>query len=248
MPIKPTKKANVSVGLKRKINQKTKAAMEKTAVKKTIKLSDDPDLYFHAQAADLISDQEQHTAGMREQFANDMLKAIHAGALHVYSHREGMLRAFDISWTGLFCVRLQDVNDWLERKTQYKFRWNLTIEEGTTSSNSLTKPDQSPEPEISSVVVVVRHSTKGSRRRTLQPEIERAQELCKDRWDSAEVWAALSKLAEKKHGLLIGATEDGLQYLKDGEAANFTRDALRKRLKRGEESSPRPPISATNGR
>lgn len=81
-------------------------------------------------------------------------------------------------------------------------------------------------------VKAVRHSTKGTRRRTLQPEIEHAQSLCKNEWDSAEVWGALQKMAESKYGQLIGATEDGLQYLKFGEAKIFNRGALGKRLKK----------------
>jgi len=82
------------------------------------------------------------------------------------------------------------------------------------------------------VVEVMRRITRDTRRRTLKPEIEHAQSLCKDTSDVAEVWAALQKMAEKQHGQLLGATEDGLQYLKNGEAATFTRDALQKRLKR----------------
>jgi hypothetical protein len=200
--------------------------------KSSISLSSDPDLYFHTQAAGLISDQERHTAGMREEFAHDMLKAIRAGALHVYSHRDGTLRAFEASWTGPFCVRPADVNDWLERKTQFKFRWNANAEERITSPTFEANRDQFPPPETVAMAEVVRHTTKANRRHALQPEIEQAQDKCKDRWDPAEVWAALSKLAEKGHGQLLGATEDGLQYLKDGEGATFTRNALRKRLKR----------------
>ena len=78
----------------------------------------------------------------------------------------------------------------------------------------------------------VQHTTKGERRRTLQPEIEHAQSLCKNEWDSAAVWGALQKMAESKYGQLIGATEDGLQYLESGDAKIFTRDALGKRLKK----------------
>lgn len=75
------------------------------------------------------------------------------------------------------------------------------------------------------------HSTK-TRRNGLTPVIEQAQRACKDRTDTAEVWATLQVLAEKKTPPLIGATEAGLQYLKHGCAEIFTRDALRKRLAR----------------
>ena len=47
---------------------------------------------------------------------------------------------------------------------------------------------------------------------------------------SDEVWAALQPLAQQKKAPLIGATEDGLQYLQNGECKIFKRDSLRKRL------------------
>ena len=75
------------------------------------------------------------------------------------------------------------------------------------------------------------HSTK-TRRDTLMPVIEMAQKQCNDPKDTAAVWAALLVLAEKRIPPFIGATEDGLQYLKNGTAASFNRDALRKRLGR----------------
>jgi hypothetical protein len=81
------------------------------------------------------------------------------------------------------------------------------------------------------VATVIHHSTK-IRRNTLTPVIELAQANCRNPQDTAEVWAALLVLAEGKHAPLLGATENGLQYLKGGTAANLTRDALGKRLNR----------------
>ncbi len=87
----------------------------------------------------------------------------------------------------------------------------------------------------------ISHSTK-TRRDALTPVIEKAQSQCRNPKDTAEVWAALVVLAEKKAAPLFGATDDGLQYLKNGTAASFKRDALRKRLAR------LPPLSAANRR
>ena len=75
------------------------------------------------------------------------------------------------------------------------------------------------------------HSTR-TRRNDLTPVIEQAQKQCIDPHDTAAVWAALLVLAEKKVAPLLGATEDGLQYLKDGTAEIFTRKSLGKRLTR----------------
>lgn len=84
---------------------------------------------------------------------------------------------------------------------------------------------------LSGSAPVVKHSTK-SRRDTLTPVIELAQSQCRSPKDTAEVWATLLVLADKKRAPLIGATEDGLQYLKDGAAAIFKRKSLGKRLTR----------------
>lgn len=70
------------------------------------------------------------------------------------------------------------------------------------------------------------------RRNTLTPVIERAQQQCRDCWDSAEVWGVLSAMAAKKEPPLLGATEDGLQWHKDGDVAILSRSALTERIKR----------------
>ncbi len=77
-----------------------------------------------------------------------------------------------------------------------------------------------------------RNSTIKKRRNTLTPVIELAQKQCSDPNDTSEVWAAMLVLAEKKHAPLLGATEQGLQYLNEGTAAFFSKRSLRKRLAR----------------
>lgn len=86
--------------------------------------SSDPDLYFHTEAAKLISDQSGHTEGRRKQLADDMFKAIHEGRLHAYDFHNGNLLSIPISPTTPLCVRPADVNDWLKEKTAYDWRWN----------------------------------------------------------------------------------------------------------------------------
>jgi hypothetical protein len=80
-------------------------------------------------------------------------------------------------------------------------------------------------------VNVAVQSTK-TRRDDLTPVIEHAQSQCRNPKDTAEVWACLQVLAEHKSAPLIGATEDGLQYLKHGTVERLSRDALSKRLAR----------------
>lgn len=75
------------------------------------------------------------------------------------------------------------------------------------------------------------HSTK-LRRSTLTPVIELAQQKCRDPNDTAEIWIVLTTLAEKKHPPFYGTTEEGLQYLKNGDPKILNRSSLGKRLTR----------------
>lgn len=76
------------------------------------------------------------------------------------------------------------------------------------------------------------HSTKALRRDALAPVIEQAQAGCADPFDVAAVWARLQVMAEQRVPPLIGSTEEGLQYLDQGDAAILNRKALSKRLAR----------------
>lgn len=91
-----------------------------------------------------------------------------------------------------------------------------------------TTPSPAP---VVAVSASLTHSTK-ARRDTLTPVIELAQSQCRNPKDTAEVWAVLMVLAEKKHPPLIGATEEGLQYLEAGQAGIFKRKSLGARLTR----------------
>lgn len=110
----------------------------------------------------------------------------------------------------------------------------LTAEVKAIEAGFMAKPPAPAQSPAKSDSVVaesssVTHSTK-RRRNTLTPIIELAQKKCRNPQDTAEVWAVLAVLAEQKHPPLLGATEEGLQYLKNGAAASFNREALRKRL------------------
>ena len=89
------------------------------------------------------------------------------------------------------------------------------------------------EPAPAGAAAGIRHSTKEQQRRDdLWPAIDEARGLAADRNDTADVFAHLSALADRKRAPLLGATEEGLQYLKEGVAAVLTRDALSSRLRR----------------
>jgi hypothetical protein len=111
----------------------------------------------------------------------------------------------------------------------------LTPNESAPAQTALKVTDQTEDGETASdgsaPLNKIVHSTR-TRRDTLTPVIEKAQSVCNDPKDTAAVWAALQVLAENKTAPLFGATEDGLQYFKNGRAAYFNREALRKRLGR----------------
>jgi hypothetical protein len=110
--------------------------MAKTS--RSVSLCNEPDLYFHTQAADLISDQKQHTTGMRQQFAEDMFKAIHERKLPAYSHRDGSLLPHPIPKNMVLCVRPADINGWLQ-KGAYEFTWDVRLKDGMSP-----EPDERP--------------------------------------------------------------------------------------------------------
>lgn len=110
----------------------------------------------------------------------------------------------------------QDVNDWLEKELKVELRLRGIAAAGATRTGSSDLP-----PPLTR-----------TRRDVLTPIIENARRRCKDPDDWSDVWAHLSRMAEEKEALLLGTTEDGIQYLDDGTAKIFTKAALRKRLGR----------------
>jgi hypothetical protein len=168
-------------------------------------------LYMYQQAAREIADAESWDDSKFEALEAEMISAINDGSLPKRSRKTGMVIAPDV-WSTLSLVTVKDVNLWLEKK-EVSYRWALQT--------------NTPQP-----LQVVSNSTKPKRRDSLTPVIEMAQATCKNVKDTAEVWAKLQVLADKKQAPLIGATEDGLQYLNKGNAEIFSRESLRKRLAR----------------
>lgn len=186
-------------------------------VRRKLNISNDPDLYFLSQVSEEISAQHRHTEGQKKRFATEMLQSALDGNLATYDIKTGRLLSREIAeLTTPRCVRPADVNDW-GRAYKAPFVW-------TPSEKIKSEPPQTNDASVC-------HSTK-TRRDSLTPVIEQAQKRCNDQQDTAAVWAALQALAEEKVPPLRGATEDGLQYLKNGNAAIFTRESLRKRLVR----------------
>lgn len=172
-------------------------------------------LYMYQQAAREIADAEGWDDSKLEALEEEMTKAIHERSLPIRSRETGMEISPD-SGQALVLVTVDDVNKWLDSK-RVNYSWK----------RQTNAPQLQPQPQS-----VVRHSTKPKRRNSLTPVIEMAQATCKNANDTAAVWAELQMLAEQKQAPLIGATEEGLQYLKNGNAAIFTRESLRKRLAR----------------
>ena len=142
-------------------------------------------------------------------------------------------------------IRIVDINAWLKNNQAgyvLVHPYDAAVAHHALTFTHTTQETQAaPEQPADAVPAPVRelvkpetvtHTLKTPRRDVLTPVIERAQRRCHNSKDSAEVWANLLVLAEKKSAPLFGATDEGLQYLKGGDAAIFTRDALSKRLAR----------------
>ncbi len=90
---------------------------------KKIKLNSDPDLYFHSQAAEQISNRLEHNKYFREEFAKKIFNAIHEGQITAYSHQDGTEMQVPIPFSVPLCVRVKDVNFWLKNNS-YDVFWN----------------------------------------------------------------------------------------------------------------------------
>lgn len=75
-------------------------------------------------------------------------------------------------------------------------------------------------------------STRQKRRHTLTLIIESAQSKCSNPEDVAAVWVQLCVMAEQREGLLLGATEEGIQWLKNGDVSILSRRSLAGIIKR----------------
>jgi hypothetical protein len=117
-----------------------------------------------------------------------------------------------------------DLNKWLENVRQVPSRLR---DPAIGALGSLP-----PKSIATGAAGITLHLSKSVRRDALSPVVEAAQEQCRDPDDAAQVWAQLLFMAEQKVPPLLGATEDGIQYLKQEGAANLSRDALSKRIRR----------------
>ncbi len=108
--------------------------MDQNASARGVTLSNDPDLFFHTDAAEQISDQLGHAQGDRERLAKKIFEAIHAGEIDAYSMRDGsLLGQLDKKNPVAVCVRVHNVNAWL-RQNEYSVIWTpVAIRKNGTS-------------------------------------------------------------------------------------------------------------------
>ena len=176
---------------------------------------------------------------------NELRRAIGAA---VIQHGSGslvwrvppMLGLFARLWReGVITPRQPDTYLEPSSEVDIDLHWVVTTVEAEEAIRRLSPPKSAASklaPAIEQSRGLVAHSTK-TRRHTLDPVIEVAQSKCNDPFDTAAVWAALSVLAEQKQTPLLGATEEGIQWLKNGAAAIYSRRNLGDKLRRKKERS-----------
>jgi hypothetical protein len=82
------------------------------------------------------------------------------------------------------------------------------------------------------------NSTKTRRSDSIDPVIESARSMCSDPEDINQVWPHMQTLADNEKPPFLASTTKGLKYHKNGNDAYLTRDALKKRLQRRNDSRP----------
>ena len=181
--------------------------------------------YEVCEAAQIMADANPGTIFLpgisAEGLCRQMEDEIHAGKLTVRLNGIPVpASSFTQYRLSLQTVLKSDVDEWLKSiKAGYTFDYPYETLQTDLQAAQIVNEKKS-----------VIHSIK-RRRNILSPVIELAQGMCRDPQDDAEVWGKLQVLAENKHAPLIGATEDGLQYLNNGITNYLSYDALKKRLK-----------------
>jgi hypothetical protein len=195
-----------------------------------------PDLHLIDVLVERLAQQEGKSSAYQNTILEKARKAIHAGNLRVCDPETGFLIGDNEELSPL--TKVEYFNDWLKSCGGQLLQDITQVGSSAAevpATETLIEPNRRLTTQTAQSADFLKHSTKDNRRHSLRSEIEHAQSMCISHRDTTEVWAELQKLAEERYGALLGATEDGLQYLKSGEAAIFTRDALQKRLKRAAE-------------
>jgi hypothetical protein len=84
---------------------------------------------------------------------------------------------------------------------------------------------------------VVKNTTKGKRRDILAPVLEHAQSLCKNPFDTSEVWGVMLNLDKKHFPTFLHHEGEAIAYMVGDETKLFTRKKLKDRL-RGQRLKP----------
>jgi hypothetical protein len=174
--------------------------------------------FLYQQAAREIADSLSWSDAKLEALLETMAEAINSKALPTVSRKTGLRLSKTNAPEFLGVVNLVDVNEWLNANGA-TYRWNR-------DAKILTSPDSDQAKQLKNI----RHSTKTERRSTLKPVIEHAQSLCKDPWDTAEVWGQLHTLTAQKHTVLLHLEGDAVVYTDGDKTKKLTRKNLGERL------------------
>jgi hypothetical protein len=173
---------------------------------------------MYHQAAREIADSLSWSDAKLEALLETMAEAINSKALPTVSRKTGLRLSKTNAPDFLGVVNVADVNEWLNSNGA-TYRWNR-------DAQSLTRPDKGTANQPRNI----QHSTKNERRSTLKPVIEHAQSLCKDPWDTAEVWGQLHTLTAQKHTVLLHLEDDAVVYMDGDKTKKLTRKNLGERL------------------
>jgi hypothetical protein len=174
--------------------------------------------FLYQQAAREIADSLSWSDAKLEALLETMAEAINSKALPTVSRKTGLRLSKTNAPEFLGVVNVADVNEWLNANGA-TYCWNR-------DAQSLTRPDKGTANQPKNI----QHSTKTERRSTLKPVIEHAQSLCKDPWDTAEVWGQLHTLTAQKHTVLLHLEDDAVVYMDGDNTKKLTRKNLGERL------------------
>jgi hypothetical protein len=187
-----------------------------------------PDLHLIDVLVERLAQQQGECSAYQSTILKKARKAIHAGNLSVCDPETGFLIGDSKEPSPL--TKVEYFNDWLKSCGGPILRETTKVEPAAAEfpATSTESVAQQPAPNTKAL----HHTSKDQRRNILRPVIEHAQSLCKDPWDTAEVWGQMHKLANDQYLVLLHCEDSAIAYTDGDQTKLLMRKNLADRLRR----------------
>lgn len=187
-----------------------------------------PDLHLIDVLVERLAQQEGECSAYQNTILEKARKAIHAGNLRVCDPETGFLIGDNEELSPL--TKVEYFNDWLKSCGGQLLRETTKVEPAAAALPATSTETVAPQPAPNTKAL--HHTSRGQKRSILRPVIEKAQSLCKDPWDTAEVWGQMHKLANNQYLVLLHCEGNAIAYTDGDKTKLLTRKNLADQLYR----------------